>query len=75
MRMFWYVGCFGIALGPFLQVRRPMAIFWVLNVDVRAGLEYAEHELDRQYYDYYNNECSDYAQYHTIQYTSRVEMS
>ncbi len=39
-----------------------------------VDLEYAKHELDRQYYDYYNHECSNYAPYHTIQYTSRVEM-
>ena len=42
---------------------------------IRVNLEYAKHELDRQNYDYYDNECPDYAPYHSMQYTPRIEIS
>ena len=51
-----------------------MAIFWLFNGDILVGLKYTEHEFDRKNYYYYDNECSDYGPYHTIHYTSRVEM-
>jgi hypothetical protein len=53
------------------KARLLLTIYQTIPVD----LEYAKQELDNQNYDYYNNECPDYAPYHIMQYTPRVEIS